>query len=220
MESVGCSDYDLSHDSDYDLLEMISWYSTDEEIAINAWKELYSRHFEYLYKLLFSITKNNELAVDLSQETFLKVLEKAAGTFKIPQEKKDKVTQHVRCWLGTVAKKLYIDYLRGCDELLDHEIGDNRYNPALIEEIGDEKNTCSVRVREIYESSLDDREKSILDIALLYLNPSNPYTKIPKKELDEICSKLGITSENFRQIKRRALKKLKEKISAELAEVF
>lgn len=66
-------------------------------------EELYNEYFKMVYKYLISLTHNNDIAEDLTQETFCKAI------YKINTFKED---CKISTWLCTIAKNLWIDELK------------------------------------------------------------------------------------------------------------
>ena len=66
-------------------------------------EELYNEYFKMVYKYLICLTHNNEIAEDLTQETFCKAIYRI-NTFK--QDCK------ISTWLCTIAKNLWLDELK------------------------------------------------------------------------------------------------------------
>ena len=226
MNNITVNTFDYSEESDYDLIEIITWQETDRSESDSAWVELFNRHIRFLIFVLKKKTKNKELSEDIAAETMTKVYEKAAYTFK-PEKTDDTVymRRHVRKWLSKIAKNTLADLYRSKsvkEVNIDIEtVLLKKEFEGIVEHITVD-DSLGFLVRSIYEEILDEREKSILDVSLLYHDSNNPYSKIPQIDLNEICEQWGITTANFRQIKRRALKKLEDHISTqeEIIELF
>lgn len=77
----------------------------NEEVKIEEMdiEELYHQYFTSVYKYLFSISQNEHIAEELTQETFFKALQKI-DTFHGDCE--------IRVWLCQIGKNAYYDYLR------------------------------------------------------------------------------------------------------------
>ena len=78
----------------------------------NAKDELYVKYHKLVTNISFSIVKNNDVAEDISQSVFLKILQ-------IPSQKLP--DNHELSWLYTVTKNQTIDYLRSKRTNLDLE---------------------------------------------------------------------------------------------------
>lgn len=111
-----------------------------------AFQELISKYHPFVYKFLFKLTGEEEIAEDLNQETFLKVI-KRIDKFDIHGKAK------FSTYIITVAKHCYIDYLRKQNKFINyisiHEdmsiedtqlnvegtVIDNMYNEKIMEKI-------------------------------------------------------------------------------------
>ncbi len=202
----------FSEDSDYDLLEIMTWKDSDPIAAKEAWAEFYHRHVKYLYYVLLKSIKGlckHELAEDLTSETLLRVFERGAVTFKRSKEEDpDKIRRHVRAWIGKIAHNLKCEVFRG------RSFNEIKVPFDNIEDISNNEVTSySQRNEELYhlfETVLDERKKGILRVIFMYYDPTKPNQKLPDDVLDDISQQWGITRVNIRQIKSRALKKIKD----------
>lgn len=70
---------------------------------LDALEELYGLYKVSVYRLAFSLTKSRELAEDLTQETFLRIQEKA-GTYRFHTSE--------AAWIYTIARNLAYDAMR------------------------------------------------------------------------------------------------------------
>ena len=119
-------------------------------------EELYNEYFKMVYKYLICLTHNNEIAQDLTQETFCKAIYRI-NTFK--QDCK------ISTWLCTIAKNLWIDELKKNKKLdlanIDNLI-DKQFN--LEEDFFREQDK-----RELYKkiNELDELTKRIFYLKLV-----------------------------------------------------
>ena len=70
-----------------------------------AFQELISEYHPFVYKFLYKLSENEEVAKDLTQDTFIKVI-KNIEKFEI------KGSAKFSTYIITISKNLYIDYLR------------------------------------------------------------------------------------------------------------
>ena len=85
---------------------------TDEQLALayidgnnRAFDELLSRNQDKVFTYIMCIVKNDDLANDLFQETFLKVITKL-------QNRQYSNTGNLYCWITRIAHNVIIDYYR------------------------------------------------------------------------------------------------------------
>lgn len=202
---------DLTGESDYDLLTMMTWRESDPAEAREAGAVFYRRHAPYLYDRCLKFTRGSgggTDAEDIVAVTFQHVYEKGARTFKATSETDpDRIRGHVRAWLGRIAHNLVCDAYRGrpfqemqLDD--DSEVADEHDDKTASDE--------PERLQRLMEQVLTDREQEILRVTSLYYDPREPDRKLPASVLDDLARHWGITRENIRQIKSRALRKLKD----------
>ena len=211
METTNSTSFNLNEENDYDLLELMSWQDSEPETAKLAWGEFYKRHGEYIYNVVLKEVNgvlDMDTVADITAETFLRVFEKGARTFnKSNEADPDRIRGHVRSWLGKIANNLIFDFYRGRSfeeiNLSFDEI--NNITSIEVEPLSE----ASIKLGDIMERVLNDKEKHVLRISSMYHDPTNPNKKLPDAILEEVCCHWGITRVNFRQIKHRAIKKLK-----------
>jgi RNA polymerase sigma factor (sigma-70 family) len=204
---------DLSSDSDYDLLEIMTWKDSDPEPAREAWAEFYRRHVKYLYSACFRYTKGlggGQEAEDLTTETFRLVYERGAKTFRRPEsDDPEYARRRIRAWVGRIAQNLSRSSYRG-RHIQEVQLDDIAWD-SLSEDLSSAETApsqTSIRMRELIESELTERELFILRVTSLYYDEREPNRHLPSHVLDDIAQQFGITRENIRQIKSRAMKKI------------
>lgn len=114
-------------------------------------EELYNNYFHDIFLYLKSITQSEQMAEELTQETFFKAL-KSLDKFKGDCD--------VRTWLCQIAKNSYYSYCRKNKRMSYEEIPENT-----------EDSTVSV------ELSLENSETSALIHKILH-NMSEPYKEV------------------------------------------
>ena len=208
---------DLSGESDYDLLEMMTWRESDIDVAREAFAELYRRHVKYLYSVCRKYSKGlggDDAAEDLTSETFKLIYEKGASTFKPGSASdSDGMRRHVRAWLGRIAHNLACDVFRGrVPEIrLEEDQRDSAGNQESPEDL-----ERSSRLLALMEKILTKRELDVLRVTSQYVDLRKPHQKLPDDVLEDLARQWGVTHENIRQIKSRALKKLKQALPVEM----
>lgn len=208
---------DLSGDSDYDLLEMMTWRESDEKVAREAFAELWRRHVRYLYSVCRKYSKGlggDDAAEDLTSETFKLVYEKGARTFKPGSTSDlDGMRRHVRAWLGRIAHNLACDVFRG--RVPEIRLEEDQRDSAGGQESPEDSERSS-RLLALMEEILTKRELDVLRVTSQYVDLRKPHQKLPDDVLEDLSQQWGVTHENIRQIKSRALKKLEQALTVEM----
>lgn len=155
-------------------------------------EEIYKEYHLIVYKYLLCLTKNSDIAEELTQETFYKMIKKI-DTFK--------GNSKLSVWLCEIAKNLWYDYLRkkkiktvSYDEI---NISDSILNKENIENDYINKEEFNETTKRI--ESLDNLSKRVL---YLRLNSDMSF-----KEIGDI---LGKTETWARVTFYRAKQKIKE----------
>jgi len=210
---------DFRADTDYDLLEIMTWQQLDPEASREAWAEFYRRHVAYLYRVCrrFAHSLGGDAAAeDLTAETFRRVYESAARTFKPGTSKDpDAIVRHVRAWLGTIAQNLAKDALRN-DESHEGHLTQEHW-----QDIPDRPApTDSPRAKRLWltmQNVLTERERDVLHVTFQWYDPKRPNQRLPNEIAAELAARWGTSSENIRQIRKRALRKLEAALAPEVA---
>ena len=150
-------------------------------------KQLYQKYRKELYLYLYSLCKNESLAEDLLQETFLKAL------LSLPDDH-----TNMRAWLYLVARNLFFNYYHREKEKVPLEeaeqLPDTGTQEALDGILKEEKKKILYRAM----NSLERRKREIL--LMQY------FGGLSQKEIAAI---LKITPENVRVLSYRAKRELR-----------
>ena len=88
--------------------------------------QIYEEYFETVYKYLFCLTHNNDIAEELTQETFYRAVEKI-NTYK--------GNCKISVWLCQIAKHLWYDFCRKNKKIINiHENLFNEQSTNVTEE--------------------------------------------------------------------------------------
>jgi RNA polymerase sigma factor (sigma-70 family) len=216
MESVQAAGVgvDLRHESDEDLLIYMSMRAEDPAVAQAAWAEFFRRHAKYLYGRCRRFSRNvlDEAGTnDLVQETLIRAYDKA-GTFNAAGIKDTKrLERRTRAWLGRIALNIFRDMLRDRDGRREVPLDEN--DPAPEPEPR-QTSLTSARRQLIDEAidSLSEKEQIVLRTVYQYYEPGK---NLPRAVIEDLANSLKTTSDNLRQIKSRALRKMKQYIKVE-----
>lgn len=150
-------------------------------------EEIYKEYFEVVNKYLFCLTKNSDIAEELTQETFyraVKKIDKFKGECK------------VQVWLCQIAKNLWIDELKRNKRYADIETKDveAKENTENLIILGNEKINLFKKMQ-----NLDEKTKEVIYLRLT--------GDLSFKEIGDILNK----SENWARVTfYRGKQKLKE----------
>lgn len=164
---------------------------------LNLFTKLYDEHSVAIYRFLFLRVRSKEVAEDLAQEVFLRIL---------PRVKDGSLVETTALpYLYTIARNALIDHFRKKKSILFEESDDIYLTPA------EERNDTSAD-----GFALLGEDKALIARALDALGEDARavITLHYMEELafDEIAAAINKTEEAVRQIKSRALKKLREYI--------
>lgn len=96
-------------------------------------EEIYRKYFRDVYVFLVGLTSNEELAREITQETFVKAL-KAIRRFDGAKD--------IRAWLFTIARNTYYSYLRKRSHTVAQALDENSISdaPSVEEQYMNEEN--------------------------------------------------------------------------------
>jgi RNA polymerase sigma factor (sigma-70 family) len=186
----------------------------------SAFDAFYRRHAEYLFGICYNQANRYKFGFfcedDIFQATMIKARDHA-NTFRSSVSADDQKSEHAAdLWLSRIAKNVLFDLIRRMPQCvhLDPQFLDGDKDGDKIvdfpEESCDSTDTADMQLlREAIQFALSTREREVMWIeSQFFVCRAHQHTGT--KDLDEIVSSLGISRENFRQIKLRAHKKIKK----------
>jgi RNA polymerase sigma factor (sigma-70 family) len=215
MESVQVAGTDLSKESDEDLLVFMTMRGDDLEVANAAFAEFYERHVHYLFRRCRGATSrilDEAGAWDIVQETFIRAYERAVTFDSEGITDPDRLQRRVRAWLGRIAVNIFRDMLRGRSSVREVSLEDQE----IAKEPETEPSTPSANRKLLDEAidSLSEKEQRVLRTTFQYYQPGKQHQRLPNDVAEDLAKELGTTSDNVRQIRHRALGKIKEYIKS------
>lgn len=199
--------------SNEDLLLVISYKEDDETEAKKAFSVFYQRNAQWFFALCKQVCSTitecdlEELSKDVFSKTMLNVWENA--------DKYDSTRSKVQTWVSNTARYVMYNILAEYKGKVSGDLTFVPINNGLeIASNDDSEDYSKTETPEMLAlatalMSLADRDR---DILLTYMRYSDGNKHLPENELDYLCSKYLITSDNVRQIKGRALGKVKKHI--------
>lgn len=196
--------------SDEDLFVMMSFREENEAEAKEAFRLFYNRYKNLLWSLCYGLCRkldvNNgkELAEYIFTNTMIAIYEHPTY---------DSSKSKLSTWMSKIAYHEALDLING------HKINDSKNCVSLNETmaISTSEDVDSTRYslpqRKVLDDALNtltEREKEILLICMMH---QEPHKHLSYEVLNELGSRFGTTPANVRQIKKRALDKLKAYVS-------
>ncbi len=116
-------------------------------------EDIYVEYFDLVYKYLYCLTQNSDLAEELTQDTFFKAIMNI-NTFKNQSK--------ISTWLCKIAKNLYFDELRKKKKISD--TSDDIFDYINIDESIENKFISNEEHSELNKKidSLDDMTKKVI----------------------------------------------------------
>ena len=216
--SAGGRPLDLATASDGHLLWLMG-RKEDTDLARAAWGAFYSRHVTFLYGVCsraYARQLGTHGVEDLVAETFRRVYTHGALTYQSDVLEGSEVQLHrVQSWLTTIAQRLACDILGGCRlERIHFEQEEWQEVPAKTDEPVSE---ITADVCRVMQSTLTDREEDVLRTTYHWYDPTKEHQKLPEAVLSSLAKRWNTTPDNIRQIRSRALRKLKDALESVVA---
>ncbi len=204
---------DLAGESDADLMVYMSLAHEDPDGARLAWETFYRRHVEYLYAVCFRaygpLLGGTSGAADLVADAFKRAYEYADRFDDGGLTDPDRLRLRTRAWLGRIAQRLAQTTLRGRSRLKERMVDLDRWQqiaePTETNE-GDPERIAAVRAA---VAALNEREQIVIRTTFQWYVPGQPHQRLPNDVAAELAQTLKTTPENLRQIRRRAMAKIK-----------
>jgi RNA polymerase sigma factor (sigma-70 family) len=204
-------------DSDEDLIFYMSVQSEDRATAEEAWEEFFFRYREYVLGVCrrFRGILGDLGVEDLAKDTLVRVFEKA-HTFKpLNCGNNNRERARICAWMGRIANNLFFSSLRRQPTInfVDTPQAGGRETPTR-EEVCNEPAESSQRalLREALDT-LNEREREILLTSYAWYEPGVGCQRMPTEELEALTERFHTTPANIRQIRTRALDKLKHYVA-------
>jgi RNA polymerase sigma factor (sigma-70 family) len=211
------------HASDEDLLIHMSLCESEPANARAAWRIFYERHVRYVHGHCYEVLAGRlegrydrkaiwEMGADLAEDVLIRVYERAE-TYKLRGSRDPtQMRYQVRGWLGTIAKNIVCDWLtnRG------HESG-SRFIDDLPEDTPIDDPDPPTPLQECVGKLLDalpEKERRVLLASMDFFDTTTGRSRLSTKEASNLAQELGMTTASLRQVRRRALKRLKEEITS------
>lgn len=204
--------HDFHAEGDEDLLVWMSMRDEEPGFAQAACNEFYQRHLNYAYTVVRRAFQDlvGEAAVDdLVSDTFSRVFERA-GTYKAcGAADANGKRKNVLAWVGKIAHNLGADLLRDDNtrlELIDEwEPLEPRIVPRDDSGISQEAAWAGEAL-----GSLSGRERTVLLSTLQHYVVGAENQRLPNGVAEDLARTYQTTPENIRQIRKRALAKVKQ----------
>jgi RNA polymerase sigma factor (sigma-70 family) len=196
-----------------ELLLIISEKESDESEAHKAFTILYRRFSEFLLsavnrQLASKGIYNKELAEDTVTNTFYEVYLNPLS-FKFDTDTHNSEERAFKAWLSVIARNEWADIVRAAIKTASMNVltDNGELNDTFVELVLSKNR----KLLDNALAGLTDRERDILLTCYDY-HEEDKYT--PSEVLDALCEIWGTTRPNVRQLKKRALDKVKAYINS------
>ncbi|GJM32928.1 MAG: hypothetical protein DHS20C18_19290 [Saprospiraceae bacterium] len=208
-----------TNETSTELLAYMALYQEDEpQEAEEAFNEFYSRYSRFITAVVFKNCPKGSAYYDQSlikatvHNTFYKAYFRAE-TFKTEGETDEvKLERRIKAWLSQIAKNEMMQLLRVTIPYLNnHKFTENdtTTEPAELPSYLRDDEPTSIE-RDLIDKALAALPERERDVLLTYTRFQEGKKKLPTEELERLAILYDTTSENLRQIRSRALKRVKD----------
>lgn len=197
------------------MLRRMADESSDLGTRREAWGQFYERHARYVQRVCsraHSQRIGHDRVPDAVSDTFLRAYEKAA-TFNFCEASRDEQARAVRGWLARINENIVHDYFRNAPtvdytdepkEVVWETTSASTDVPPEDAPDGDAK------LVEEGLNTLTEREQRVLRETVFWYVDGARQQRMPHAAMERLAADLGTTPSNIRQIRTRALSKLRQ----------
>lgn len=196
--------FNLKNLSDEELMKLCrEEQNKDSQQAWDAFNEMFSRYYDFLYTLCHTRFYNSVEADFMFERTWERVK-------KYPSYCRDKHKTEFATWLAHVARNVSVDIdnQRIKDDIVVEDIASTE-----LSNDGEEKSVSKdIELMTDALDTLPEREKEITLTYMEYDTGENKY--LPRDAIKTLCAKFNTTAPNLRKIKERSLVSLKNYVES------
>lgn len=188
-----------------ELLAKTAKWDIDENDARGAFAVFYARHLPMVLVFCKFLCGGRPEYEDLAQITFLRAL-RSAKTFRCEDKAQD--AARAQKWLRTIALNAYITLKADKDKR--HEIilesSDGEVSVANLQTRSPDNSELQDKIERLFEG-IKERDRAVVFLWSHYREEG----EIPPDILSNFCSQWQISEDNFRQIAKRTVDKIKKR---------
>ncbi|MBT1697146.1 sigma-70 family RNA polymerase sigma factor [Fulvivirgaceae bacterium PWU4] len=205
----------LENLADAEIVERMASRSFDYQRATEAFAEFHRRYAKYLYSLCVYVSRlmpdPTETAIEVTENVLIRVFDYAKSY--------NPNKASIKTWLSGIARNefnsYYSDYRR--EHPLQHP-EDEKENGATDsdrkvkfpeENVEIDRSKINSERLQVALDSLEPMAKDIVITHMLYKDIDNLDSQIPPEVMKELCERYNKTDKAIRQIKSRAMAKIK-----------
>lgn len=200
---------------DCELLRRMADQTSGLSVRREAWGMFYQRHAPYLHRVCARVHSRLiglDKVPDAVSDTFLRAYEKAA-TFGISGVPPEDQTRAVRGWLTKINENIVRDYFRNAPmvDLIDEpSLGVVEVSRRDDDTGSGSELSAEGRLIEEGLSTLSEREQRVLRETVFWYVDGAHQQRMPHAAMEKLAGELDTTASNIRQIRTRALGKLRQ----------
>lgn len=210
MDLLGSKKQTITLYTDEDLFFLMSLKAEDEDEAHEAFRIFYERYKRLLWSLCYSVCNKLDIS---NVEEFARCVFNNTMTAIYEHPTYDGTKSKLSTWMSRIA------YHETLDLIADFKINDTKKNVPLNEKIAEtfpelqefsDFETPEKKILTEALNQLQDRDREILLTSMMY---KEVHKHIPDEILLELSNRYSTTTVNIRQIRKRALDKVKAYIT-------
>ncbi len=213
MEGKTRSEVNFANETDVDLMGYMSMRDEDPSTARDAWAEFYKRHVDYLYGVCHRayehILGGDTGVGDIVAEAFHRAYRRAELFDADGIEDPVRIRRRTRAWLGRIAQRIVLDTLRPTQRLPTCRFETEKWESIPAQPSLPPRDDKLIRqVRDALDQ-LSEKEQTVIRVTFEWYQPGQIHQRLPNDVVTDLAETLETTPENLRQIRRRALTKIR-----------
>lgn len=202
---------------EFELIRRMADRGSAPELARQAWAELFRRHYPFMLKVAIGAhgrLMGSALVEDAVKDAFLKAYLRAETFISDETQVSGDQGRKFRAWVSRIINNNIKDSFRGEPEFV---IFDEEKSELLTFEPNDD-NFVGEELAAVEQclALLTETEQTVLRATMMFRADGSSRHHIPRSAMMQLVAQTGKQPENIRQIRFRALGKLKKLVNEKL----
>lgn len=208
--------------TDFELIRRMAGEDVDPACAREAWGVFYLRHRDNLFSICmwhYEYLLGAEGVKDLVQDALMRAYDRASTFNHAEICDGDGQQRKCRRWLARIAENLVRDTYKNQPKVTLADDGSLDDIAAVAGEssggngIPDSKRLSLLKAA---FDSLSETEQTVLRTTMFWWQPDQQHQRMPNRAMEQLSRQIGKSPDNIRQIRLRALRKLKDDVNDRL----
>lgn len=208
---------------DFELIRRMAEEEANPAVAREAWALFYVRHRAYMLRvstIAHADLIGSDRVRDAVQDGFLKSYAGAKNFDRTECCEPIAQQRRARAWMGRIIQNVIRDYFRGQPQVTFVDSEDLEALGGAVPDCANQSEAPEnekLRSVESGLSLLSEEEQAVLRATMFWWRPGARQQRMPNAAMQRLTAQLGTTADNVRQIRSRAMRRLKNHVNESLA---